>query len=478
MNTATIPHSIRLSSPGHLSRRIYPLVNLVEAFVPPLLAVAILFIAGQAGEPPAGGLDPATIILGLAVFSLTFPGRFHLGRPAATMVRKTVLGWLFLVSLLLLFAYGSGYVDFFTQPAILTWLAVTPLALVAANGLARAIIPGILALERNQRRAVIAGYNATSQRLAHSFASDPALGVRCLGYFDDRNGSRLDSDYQGRDAERHLGALGELVAYAKTHRVDQIYLALPLGEQSRLLSLLDHLKDTTASIYFVPDLFVTDLIQGRVDCIGQTPIVAVCETPFTGLNGFLKRTSDIVLATLILILIAPLLLVVAVGVKLMSPGPAFFKQRRYGLDGREVVVYKFRSMTVTEDGDKSYTQVARGDPRVPPFGALIRKASLDELPQFINVLQGRMSIVGPRPHAIAVNEQYRKLIPGYMIRHKVRPGITGWAQVNGYRGGDDLEHMRGRIECDLEYLRNWSLELDLRIILRTIGLVFRDVRAY
>jgi len=478
MNTATIPHYIRLSSPGHLSRRIYPMVNLVAAFVPPLLAVAMLFIAVLAVEATPGGLDPAYNILGLAVFSLTFPGHFHLDGPASTMVRKTVVGWLFLVALLALFAYGSGYVAFFTRPAILVWLALTPLALVAANLLARAIIPGVLALDRNQRRAVIAGYNATSQRLAHSFANDPGLGVRFLGYFDDRNGSRLDSDYQGRDSERDLGALTALVDYAKSHRVDQIYLALPLGEQSRMLTLLDDLKDTTASIYFVPDLFVTDLIQGRVDCIGETPIVAVCETPFTGINGFLKRASDIVLAALILILIAPLLFVVAVGVKLMSPGPAFFKQRRYGLDGREVVVYKFRSMTVTEDGDKSYTQVTRGDPRVPPFGALIRKGSLDELPQFINVLQGRMSIVGPRPHAIAVNEQYRKLIPGYMVRHKVRPGITGWAQVNGYRGGDDLEHMRGRIECDLEYLRNWSLGLDLRIILRTVGLVFRDVRAF
>jgi putative colanic acid biosynthesis UDP-glucose lipid carrier transferase len=482
MNTATIPHNTRLSSPGQLSRRIYPLVNLVEAFVPPLLAVAILFFAVLAAAAPAGRLDPAYIVLGLAAFSLTFPGRFHLKDAAWPMAGKTALGWLFLASLLGLFAYGSGYLAFFMQPAIIIWLVVTPFALVAANALARTVIPGILALERNQRRAVIAGYNATSQRLVQTFADDPAFGVRVLGYFDDRNGSRLDGDCQGRDPERdpahELGSLSELVAYAKAHRVDQIYLALPLGEQSRMLALLDDLKDTTASIYFVPDIFVTDLIQSRVDCIGETPIVAVCETPFTGFNGFLKRSSDIVLATLILILIAPLLLAVAIGVKLMSPGPAFFKQRRYGLDGREVVVYKFRSMTVTEDGDKSYTQVTRGDPRVPPFGALIRKGSLDELPQFINVLQGRMSIVGPRPHAIAVNEQYRKLIPGYMIRHKVRPGITGWAQVNGFRGGDDLEHMRGRIECDLEYLRNWSLGLDLRIILRTVGLVFRDVRAF
>ena len=473
MNTATIPDYIRLSSSGQLSRKIHPMVDLVEAFVPPLLAVAILFAAALADS-----FDPAYNIVGLAVFSLKFPGRFHLKQPAWAMVRKTLVGWWFLVTLLLLFAYGSGYLAYFTRPVVLIWLAVTPLVLVAANAMARTIIPRVLAREANQRQAVIAGCNATSQRLAQSFANDISLGVRFLGYFDDRNGSRLDDESRERDQGRDLGSLSELVAYVKSHHVDQIYLALPLGEQSRILTLLDDLKDTTASIYFVPDIFVTDLIQGRVDSIGDTPIIAVCETPFTGLDGFLKRSSDIVLAALIVILIAPLLLGVAIGVKLMSPGPAFFKQRRYGLDGREVVVYKFRSMTVTEDGDKSYTQVTRGDPRVPPFGALIRKGSLDELPQFINVLQGRMSIVGPRPHAIAVNEQYRSLIPGYMVRHKVRPGITGWAQVNGYRGGDDLEHMRGRIECDLEYLRNWSLGLDLRIILRTIVLVFRDVRAY
>ena len=457
-----------------LARRIYPVGKLVESFVSPLLAVFTLFAAALADEQSVGNLDPAYLILGLAVFSLTFPGRFHLDRPAWRMVSKTLLDWLLLVALLLLFAYGSGYAAYFPQPVILAWLTVTPLALLGVNALARVVVPGVLALERNRRCAVIVGCNATSRRLAQSFADEPALGVRFLGYFDDRNGARLDDLEPGHD----LGALGQLVAYAKTNRVDQIYLALPLGEQSRLLKLLDELRDTTASIFFVPDMFVTDLIQGRVDSIGGTPIVAVCETPFTGFNGLVKRASDLVLASLILILIAPLLLLVAVGVKLMSPGPAFFRQRRYGLDGREIIVYKFRSMTVTEDGERSYTQVTRGDARVPPFGALIRKLSLDELPQFINVLQGRMSIVGPRPHAIAVNEQYRKLIAGYMVRHKVRPGITGWAQVNGFRGGDDLEHMRSRIECDLEYLRNWSLGLDLQIILRTVVLVFRDVRAF
>jgi putative colanic acid biosynthesis UDP-glucose lipid carrier transferase len=172
------------------------------------------------------------------------------------------------------------------------------------------------------------------------------------------------------------------------------------------------------------------------------------------------------------------MLAAAIGVQLTTPGGVIFTQRRYGLDGREILVYKFRSMTVSEDGDHTYTQVIRNDSRVTPFGSFIRKTSIDELPQLFNVLEGSMSLVGPRPHAIAVNEQYRKLISGYMVRHKVKPGITGWAQVNGARGGDDLPSMTRRVELDLEYLRNWSLGLDIAILLKTATLLFGDRRAY
>ena len=184
------------------------------------------------------------------------------------------------------------------------------------------------------------------------------------------------------------------------------------------------------------------------------------------------------LATLILILISPLLLGIAIGVKLSSPGPVIFKQRRNGLDGGEIIVYKFRSMTTLEDGEVVSRRRAtiRASRR---FGAFLRRTSLDELPQFFNVLQGRMSIVGPRPHAVAHNEQYRRIIKAYMVRHKVKPGITGWAQVNGQRGETDtIEKMRTRVEYDLEYLRNWSLGLDLQIIAATVRLLFFDRHAY
>ena len=193
---------------------------------------------------------------------------------------------------------------------------------------------------------------------------------------------------------------------------------------------------------------------------------------------FVKRTLDILLSAVGIVVLSPLFLAVAVWIKLDSPGPVLFRQHRYGLDGERILVYKFRSMTVCENGDQ-ITQAQANDRRVTPLGAFLRRTSLDELPQFINVLQGRMSIVGPRPHAVAHNEMYRKLIKGYMIRHKVKPGITGLAQVNGARGETDtVEKMEVRIRYDLEYLRHWSLRLDLMIIAKTILVAFRDPNAY
>jgi putative colanic acid biosynthesis UDP-glucose lipid carrier transferase len=244
------------------------------------------------------------------------------------------------------------------------------------------------------------------------------------------------------------------------------------------MRLLESVQGTTASLFFVPDVFGISIIQGRLQDMNGVPVVGICETPFTGTNEMVKRLSDIVLAALILVLISPLLLLIAAGVKCSSPGPVIFRQRRNGLDGEEITVYKFRSMTTQDNGDH-VVQARRDDPRITRFGAFLRRTSLDELPQFFNVLQGRMSIVGPRPHAVAHNEMYRELIKAYMVRHKVKPGITGWAQVNGMRGETEtIEKMRARVEYDLEYLRNWSLGLDLQIIARTVRLVLFDRHAY
>jgi putative colanic acid biosynthesis UDP-glucose lipid carrier transferase len=409
------------------------------------------------------------LILSLLVFSLTFPGQTPRGTSPGAIARDVLTGWVLIVGLLLMLGWATRTLGSFDERVLVAWVALTPVVMFSAHMLAPIVLPRIMAAEGLERVAVIAGAGSLGRKLAERIEATPFVGVKVAGYFDDRSQDRLAEIAPGQ----LLGPVDKVAEYVKSHKVDLIYLALPLGSQPRIVKLLDDLRDTTASVYFAPDIFLFDLIQARMDTIGGLPVLAVCETPFYGVNGIVKRASDVVLATLILILIAPVMAAIALGVKLSSPGPILFRQRRYGLDGQEILVYKFRSMTVTEDGPV-VRQATRNDVRVTPFGALIRRTSMDELPQFINVLQGRMSIVGPRPHAVAHNEMYRKLVKSYMIRHKVKPGITGWAQVNGLRGETDtVEKMKARIEYDLDYLRNWSLRLDLAIIWRTIFVVFR-----
>jgi len=351
---------------------------------------------------------------------------------------------------------------------------ITPVAMWAAHRITRRLLPQLLMLEGGRRSALIVGAGNLGTELGARFANDLALGMDVVGFFDDRSAERTNL----ANPKQLLGRLEDIPEYVNRHGIDLIYITLPLASHLRTLTLLDALRDTTASVYFVPDIFVSDLIQARVDHIHGMPVVALTESPTLGVSGIGKRISDVILAGLILLAIWPLMLLIAIGVKLTTPGPILFKQRRYGLDGQEILIYKFRSMHVCEDGATIH-QAGRSDARVTRFGAFIRRTSLDELPQLINVLQGRMSVVGPRPHAVAHNEQYRKLIKGYMLRHKVKPGITGWAQVNGLRGETkSLDKMRARIQYDIDYMRNWSLIFDLMIIGKTLLVVWRDQNAY
>lgn len=382
--------------------------------------------------------------------------------------------WGGMIFTLVCLGYLTGTTDLYEVNILYTWALLTPVLLIISNILFRTLLLLSLKSEANLRKVVIVGANKESYKLADNILENLAYGLKLLGYFDDRTEARTEISM----STPYIGSMDQLPDYVKNNGIDLIYITLPVSHQQRVLNLLDKLHDTTASIYFTPDIFVYDLIQARMDNIGDMPLVALCETPFSGVNGVLKRLSDIIFSTLILILISPILLIIALVVKLSSAGPVLFAQKRYGLDGEEIFVYKFRSMTVCEDGD-NIKQATRNDVRITKLGAFLRKYSLDELPQFVNVLQGRMSIVGPRPHAVAHNEMYRGMIKGYMMRHKVKPGITGWAQVNGYRGETDtIEKMQKRIEYDLDYLRNWSLGLDTLIILNTIVTVFKTENTY
>ena len=421
-----------------------------------------------------GEIPPAYLILSVMVFALTFPGLSRLQSSFQMVALDIVINWAWVAGLLALTGFATGYQREFSSKALLAWLWIAPLSELGACLLLRAAAPALLKLQGPSQRALIVGMNEQGLALATRLSHSRYSRIDLTGFVDSRGAERLNPDPQ----HRVLGTLGDIAALVKSNGIQLIYLSLPMASQPRILHILDQLKDTTASIYFVPDMFVTDLIQGHPGAVCGMPVISVCETPFKGYDGALKRLSDIVFASLILLMIIPVLLMVALAVKLSSPGPVIFKQRRYGLDGKEILVYKFRSMTVTEDGG-AITQAKKGDQRVTPLGAILRKTSIDELPQFVNVLQGRMSIVGPRPHAVSHNELYRKLIKGYMVRHKVKPGITGWAQINGLRGETDtLDKMQGRIDFDLDYLRNWSLRLDIHIILKTISLVIKDQKAY
>ena len=443
----------------------------IATVLEPAVTVAVYVAAMAWHNEPIGRAD---LTLCFLVVALTWPGinRF---RDRLSSAAVGILGaWLTLLAILAGFGYGTRSLDLFDRDVILVWAIATPLFQLLAVRL------GFLAVRRqaadpaNRRSAVVIGASALGVKVAHALSHHPAQGIDFLGYFDDRTDARLHTDSIGRQ----LGTLRDAAPYIRSHGVKNVFITLPLGSQPRIIDLLEHLQGTTASIFFVPDVFGISIIQGRLQDMNGVPVVGICETPFTGTNRMMKRISDLVLAGLILLLITPVLAAVAIGVKLSSPGPIIFRQKRNGLHGEEIVVYKFRSMTAMDNGSV-VRQATKGDARVTPFGAFIRKTSLDELPQFINVLQGSMSIVGPRPHAVAHNEMYRQLIKAYMVRHKVKPGITGWAQVNGHRGETDtIEKMQARVEYDLEYLRNWSLGLDLVIILRTMKSVWADAKAY
>lgn len=447
------------------------LLSFLRMTLDPLLAVLLLFLITVAyGE----AFDGPELVLALIAFSLTFPGNLPIAPNRKGLLKDILLSWGVIVLILLFFGYATKYLAVYDPQIIRAWVVAVPVAQYAAHRVVPYFIHRVLQAE-GFRRAVIVGVTEPGRKLAEQFASRELLGVKVIGFFDDRVAHRLgdvpDAGLKGR--------LADLAAFVKANRVDAIYVALPMASQPRILKLLDELRDTTASIYFVPDIFLYDLIQARLDDVNGIPVVAVCESPFYGVNGLVKRLEDLVLATLVLAVISPLLLAIAVGVKASSPGPAIFRQRRYGLDGQEIVVYKFRTMRVMEDGGL-VPQARKDDPRITPFGAFLRRTSLDELPQFFNVLQGTMSIVGPRPHAVSHNETFRKLIKGYMVRHKVKPGITGLAQIMGARGETDtLDKMQARIEYDLQYLRNWSLRLDLQILARTVLVMLRgDKNAY
>lgn len=451
------------------------LQGLLAAAAAPLVLYVLAGFMGRPFDASLIGLAAVSAALALVIFQPRTVDVPVIDFDALGLTTGLLARWALTLALLYAIGRVTGEADNFQRGLLVAWAVLTGFVIVVGQLALVVAMRRIIIGRENVRSAVIVGVNAGSVLLARQLRQKPEYCTQVVGFFDDRSPDRLEStgDFP------LLGQLPELLAYVRQHNVEVIFVALPLRHIQRVMQLLDDLRDSTASIYYIPDVFAFDLIQSRSGDIGGVHIIAMYETPFYGYRGVLKRLTDIAFTLCILAVAAIPMLLISLLIKLTSRGPVIFKQRRYGLDGQEIVVYKFRSMKVMEDGGQ-IVQATKDDKRNTWIGKYLRRYSLDELPQLINVLQGRMSLVGPRPHAVAHNETYRQLIKGYMMRHKVLPGITGLAQVSGCRGETrTIEQMQARVSYDLDYLRQWTPALDFRILVKTLVMtVLGDKQAY
>jgi len=393
-----------------------------------------------------------------------------------------LLNWIYTAPAVLGIGLLTQFNAEFSYNTKIAWLIATPLLMGSGRVALRMALKSLRKRGFNTRRFAICGVNQLGVQLAQNIQASPELGLELVGFFDDRPAARN----QGVDEKQcpRAGTLNKLAGLARSGEVDMVFITFPMRAEKRIRDYLDKLGDTTASVYIVPDFFVFQMLHARWNQINGLPVVSVFETPITGIDGVLKRGFDLLVASTILALLAVPMALIALLVKHSSPGPVFFRQKRYGLQGEEIGVWKFRSMRVGYHGEAGNNgdvlrQATKDDDRITPIGKILRRTSLDELPQLFNVLSGSMSLVGPRPHASAHNEQYRSLIDGYMLRHKVKPGITGLAQVNGWRGETEtLEKMEKRIEFDHRYIREWTLWMDIQILFQTALVVLRQENAY
>jgi putative colanic acid biosynthesis UDP-glucose lipid carrier transferase len=438
-----------------------------------------LALAVWASRQPVGEFllsGAAAIIVHGVVAELSGQYRSWRGVSGDREVYATLGAWCASCAVLAGLAITSGQLAALPVLVPGVWFLATALLLVVTHATLRAAQRSFWLRGLNTRNCAIVGITDLGIQLAQNILDMPELGLKLAGYYDDRPPERSPKLPAGM---RHrIGGVEDLVADARAGFIDRIYITFPMRAEDRIRGVLSKLADTTASVYIVPDFFVFQMLHSRWTDIGGLPAVSVFENPLYGVDGLVKRIFDVVVSSLLLIGLVLPLAIVALAIKLTSRGPVFFRQRRYGLDGKEILVWKFRTMTVCENGHE-VAQAKQHDSRVTPLGAILRRTSIDELPQLFNVLGGSMSLVGPRPHAAAHNELYRKMIEGYMLRHKVKPGITGLAQVRGWRGETDtLEKMQRRVDCDHEYIREWSLWLDVKILLGTIFVVLKRHNAY
>ena len=435
----------------------------------------VAYAAGESFNEQYELLSAMVFILLFTVFQRFSLVRRWLINRSDSLGTRIVIAWLLVTAVLMFVGFLTRQTGDFPRRVLLGWLLTTPILFLVAHQVIRFVTLHYFPRTRRSRSAVIVFVSSASQQLAQTLEKYETPQYRPLGFFDDRSPQRTGVSL---DKAPILGSTEDLAGYVNRHLVEVVFVVLPAQGAQRAREVMEQLGDTCASVYYLPDFTTFNIAHMRFTEIGGMPVLTLVETPFFGADGLLKRLMDIIFACGLLLCLAPMFFIIAVAIRSTMGRPVFFKQRRYGLDGKPFDVYKFRSMQVIEN-DNAIRQASRDDPRTTPLGRFLRRTSIDELPQFINVLKGDMSVVGPRPHAVTHNEQYRKLIRRYMVRHKVKPGMTGWAQVNGLRGETrSLEDMQRRVEHDLHYIVSWSPGLDCWIVIRTVWIVFHDRDAY
>ncbi|EMM0379260.1 undecaprenyl-phosphate glucose phosphotransferase [Pluralibacter gergoviae] len=447
------------------------LISMVQRFSDISIIISGLYVVCICNEKYFGSRALLVGLIALVLFQMvggiTDFYRSWRGVKISTELKLLLQNW----TLSLIFTSGvtSFLLTFeFSFTILSQWYFLVCLAIILCRVAIRFGAGVFRKLGYNTRNVAVAGSMPVGVSLIRSFQDEPWLGFIVKGIYDDNNVPGIS----------YAGNLNDLICEAKAGKLDRIYIAMSMKDEAILRDLIKKLTNTTCSVMLIPDIFTFNILQSRTEEVNGVPVVPLFDTPLNGINMVFKRLEDIIISLLIVLFILPVLALISVVVKFSSPGPILFRQVRYGMDGKPIKVWKFRTMTVMEN-DNIIIQVTKNDSRVTSVGRFLRKTSLDELPQFFNVLKGEMSIVGPRPHAVAHNEIYRTLIDGYMLRHKVKPGITGLAQVKGWRGETDtLDKMQKRIEYDLEYIREWSLWLDLKIITMTIFKGFINKSAY
>jgi len=385
-------------------------------------------------------------------------------------VHRLLNAWLLLAMTWFAFLFLSKTGNDFSRVWSVYWIVTGFIVHLTVRGAIRVTLRTLRERGYNVRRVAIVGANDLGREIAERIGKLKWSGLEVRGFYDDGAPSPESADAP----VPFRGGVDKLLRDLGIGSIDQVWIALPLRDEARIREVLQDLRHYSVQVRFVPNIFDFALLNHSMTEIAGLPVINLTETPLEGANRLLKNLEDLVISILILIVTSPLMLFIALGVKLSSPGPVFYRQERVTWNGERFHILKFRSMPVDAEADSGPVWSNGSQPRATPFGALLRRTSLDELPQFINALRGEMSIVGPRPERPEFVERFKHQIPGYMQKHLVKAGITGWAQVNDFRGDTDL---RERIQCDLYYIENWSLWFDLRIIALTLVHVFRTRNA-